>query len=178
MALVATSGRRPSLGLTLIELLVVVALLGIIASLAAPSFTDYIGRKRVEGFASELASDLQYARSEAVSRNTAVRVVFTSATAYTIQVETPLPSALTCTASGTVATIKTQTLTNGVTLTGSGGGALPTCFAFEPVRGSAPANGIVEATLGSARLRLGVGSSGRVQTCLPSGSVLSGYGAC
>ena len=135
---------------------------GIIASLAAPSFTDYIGRKRVEGFASELASDLQYARSEAVSRNTAVRVVFTSATAYTIQVETPLPSALTCTASGTVATIKTQTLTNGVTLTGSGGGALPTCFAFEPVRGSAPANGIVEATLGSARLRLGVGSSGRV----------------
>lgn len=167
-----------SIGLTLIELLVVVALIAIIASLAAPSFTDYIGRKRVEGFASELASDLQYARSEAVGRNTAVRVVFSSATSYTIQAETPLPSAVSCTASGTVAIIKTQTLTNGVTLTGSGGGTRPTCFAFEPVRGSAPANGAVETILGSATLRMGVSSSGRVQTCLPSDSVLSGYGAC
>ena len=52
----------------MIELMVVVALVAIVLSLAAPSFKTFLMKKRVEGAMSELSTDLQFARSEAVSR--------------------------------------------------------------------------------------------------------------
>ncbi|MCC6250242.1 MAG: GspH/FimT family pseudopilin [Rubrivivax sp.] len=54
---------------TLIELMIVIALLAIIAILAAPSFTEMIGMQRLRGINDQLATDLQYLRTEAVSRN-------------------------------------------------------------------------------------------------------------
>lgn len=64
-------------GVTLIELMLGIALLGIIATLALPSFTAFLDRSRLQGAVQALDADLQWARSEAVKRNAVIRVEFT-----------------------------------------------------------------------------------------------------
>lgn len=76
--------RSRQTGFTLIELLVVIAVLGIIAAMAAPSFSEMVARRRVEGAVAEMSSDLQYARSQAVSDNDTVTFATGSTTGYTI----------------------------------------------------------------------------------------------
>ena len=63
-------------GFTLIELMVVVALVAIILVLAAPSFKDMIVMRRLRGASAELVTDVQFARSEAVSRQQGVALRF------------------------------------------------------------------------------------------------------
>ena len=65
-------------GFTLIELMVVVALVAIIVTLAAPSFRDMIVMRRLHGASAELVTDVQFARSEAVSRQRYVALQFGS----------------------------------------------------------------------------------------------------
>ncbi len=71
-------GLRPRQrrGLTLIELMIVVALLAVITVLAGPPMAEFLGMQRLRGIASQLATDLQYARSEATSRNQFVAVMW------------------------------------------------------------------------------------------------------
>lgn len=73
-----TDGRRlpARRGLTLIELMVVVALVAILAALAAPSFKRLIDVQRLRSISAALVTDLQFARSEAASRNERVFVRF------------------------------------------------------------------------------------------------------
>ena len=59
---------------TLIELMIVVAIIAVIVTLAAPSFRDYILMQRLRGINAQLVTDLQFARSEAVSRGTFMQV--------------------------------------------------------------------------------------------------------
>lgn len=54
---------------TLIEVLIVIAIVAILASLAAPSFSDLIKSQKVKSTASDLNAALALARSEAVKRN-------------------------------------------------------------------------------------------------------------
>jgi type IV fimbrial biogenesis protein FimT len=62
--------------LSLVELMIVVAIAAIIIGLAAPSFSEYIVTQRVRSVHAQLATDLQFARSEAVSRGHYVSVRF------------------------------------------------------------------------------------------------------
>jgi type IV fimbrial biogenesis protein FimT len=61
-------------GFTLIETLVVVAVLGMIAVMATPSFVAWHVRDQVDARARALLSTLSYARSEAVRRGVRVTV--------------------------------------------------------------------------------------------------------
>jgi len=61
-------------GFSLIELLVVISITAIVASLAAPSFTNVIATMRIKTMASELHSAFAFARSEAMKRNQSVTV--------------------------------------------------------------------------------------------------------
>lgn len=63
-------------GLTIIELMVVVGVVAVLAALAAPSLREFMARQRVAAINSELVTDLQFARSEAVARGRQVRVQF------------------------------------------------------------------------------------------------------
>ncbi|WP_439607942.1 GspH/FimT family pseudopilin [Hydrogenophaga sp.] len=63
----ATSApRRAESGFTIIELLVTVVLLGILASLAAPTFTDMFRRFRVDTAREEFMASVNLARGEAI----------------------------------------------------------------------------------------------------------------
>ena len=68
--------RRRMTAFTLVELMIVVALVGVILALAAPSFRDMILMQRLRGVNAQIVTDMQYARSEAISRGTYVHVKF------------------------------------------------------------------------------------------------------
>ena len=70
-----TSERPVVMGFTLIELLVVVVIVAILATIAAPSFSELIRRNQVRSAADSVLGALQLSRGEAVSRN--ARITFT-----------------------------------------------------------------------------------------------------
>lgn len=55
-------------GVTLVEALVGLAILGILLAIAVPNLAGYIHRKRLEGVANELISDLALMRVESVAK--------------------------------------------------------------------------------------------------------------
>lgn len=73
-------------GFTLIELMITLAVMGVLVTLAAPSFYEYILTQRLKAASQQLVTDLQFARSEAASRNELVHMRFSSTpgTCYTI----------------------------------------------------------------------------------------------
>ena len=56
-------------GFTLIELLVVIAIAALLATLAAPSLTQFINRSAMQSVSNDFLNAMQRARSEAVNRN-------------------------------------------------------------------------------------------------------------
>ncbi len=62
-------------GFTVIELLVVIAILGVLAALAAPSFTETIKRYRVNSIRDNMTSAIQLARSEAIRRRQQISLI-------------------------------------------------------------------------------------------------------
>lgn len=70
------TGRRPLHGFTLVELLIVLAVVAVVLTLAAPSFRDLIEGQRLRGTSAQLVTDVQFARTEAVSRGELVGVTF------------------------------------------------------------------------------------------------------
>ncbi|CAG9184939.1 hypothetical protein LMG23992_05382 [Cupriavidus laharis] len=69
-----SSACRRSTGFTLIELITTVFIAAILLSIGTPYFGDFILGQRIRTAASDLASSLVYARSEAVKRNTGVTI--------------------------------------------------------------------------------------------------------
>lgn len=63
------SAARRIAGFTAVEMLIVVAIFGIMATVAAPSFSTLIAAKRAEATATDLYVALVQARSEATKRN-------------------------------------------------------------------------------------------------------------
>jgi type IV fimbrial biogenesis protein FimT len=72
---VARNGKSRSLGFSLIELLVSIAILGVLASLAAPSFSESIKRYRINAIREDLSGSIQLARAEAVRRGRPVALI-------------------------------------------------------------------------------------------------------
>lgn len=65
-------------GISLIETMVVVVIMAIILATAAPNFSAWIAGSRIRATAESLLAGLQYARSEATTRNTLVRFQLTT----------------------------------------------------------------------------------------------------
>lgn len=63
------SARRRSSGFTVTELVVTMALAGILATVAVPSFSGLVANQRAKTYASELFTILVRTRSEAIERN-------------------------------------------------------------------------------------------------------------
>lgn len=65
-------------GFTLLELLVVVTIAGVIAAIAMPSFTQFIGNQRIKTASYDLSAAIIFSRSEAIKRNASVDMTPTS----------------------------------------------------------------------------------------------------
>ena len=77
--------KKYGLGFTLTELMITVAIIGIVASLAVPSFQDMIERNRLKEAVEGLKSDMMWMRTETIKRSCNLQVTFTPATwNYTI----------------------------------------------------------------------------------------------
>jgi prepilin-type N-terminal cleavage/methylation domain-containing protein len=156
-------------GFTIIELMTVMIVAAILLTIAAPAFNDMLERRRLEGQANELVTDLSYAKSEAVQRNSNVmlRTHPTSTGCYTIAAWTAGVGDCNCSAtprcSGGPTELKTVTLSNNVTVTSN------VRFDFEPVRGAlqpaAAASAVV--SLGSRNYTVSVAANGRITPLSP-----------
>lgn len=80
----SAKSNMPQRGFTVIELLVVIAILGVLAALAAPSFTETIKRYRVNAIRDNMTSAIQLARSEAIRRRLPVVLLRTTGCSVTL----------------------------------------------------------------------------------------------
>lgn len=84
-------GRSLATGFTLVELMITVVILAVLLAVAVPSMRELIARKRVEGVANQLATDLRFLRAQQQQRGTRTDIRFgesTTLTCYVVFVST------------------------------------------------------------------------------------------
>jgi len=108
------SHRDLHTGFTAIELMTTIAVLGLIVTLAVPSFNNFVVKNQVNSAATEILTNLLLARGEAAKRNTSVSITPVNTAAWTQGWNvTYLDSG------GTTRTLKTQAAyTGAMTVTG------------------------------------------------------------
>ncbi len=77
-------------GLTIIELMIGITILGVLASIALPSYQTFMLNTQIRTAAESILNGLQLARAEAVKRNTNVRFALTNASGWTVGCVTPV----------------------------------------------------------------------------------------
>jgi len=168
-------------GVTLIEAAVAMAIVAIAVSAVAPGFQGLVARKRLEGVATQLATDLQYVRTEAVVRNEPVRVSFhTDPAGSCCVIHTGAKAQCSCSGpapascGGAAVQIKTVYLpaTLQVGVQASVGSIL-----FDPLHGTSTPAGTARVTGAQGAIHHVVNVMGRVRSCSPEGA-LPGYRVC
>jgi type IV fimbrial biogenesis protein FimT len=71
-----TKAMRKDSGFTFMEVMVVIAIIGILCAVATPNMIKWLPKQRVGSAARDVKSALEFARSNAIKRNTVVRVDF------------------------------------------------------------------------------------------------------
>ena len=181
----ARRGQRPS-GFTLVEAAVTLAILAVLACGAAPSFSGLIERQRLAGLAAQLASDVQFVRSESVLRNETLRLSFYGAAwGSCYVVHSGSRSQCSCTAASNEATcIAGATQIRTVIVPTSAGASVQanvSSILFDPLHGTSTPTGTLRVTSPAAgAIHHVVNVLGRVRTCSPDGPVpaIPGYRVC
>jgi type IV fimbrial biogenesis protein FimT len=172
---------RGQRGVSLLEAAVVVAIVAIVGTSALPSFTSLIDARRLDGAATRLAADLQFARSEAIARNRSLRLsVAAGAEATCWIVHTGAAGDCTCTAAAVACAAGALAIRSVVLPTAErvAVGGNVASIVFEPLHGTSTPTGTL--SLNDARgrsVRHVVNVLGRVRSCSPDGAI-AGYAAC
>lgn len=166
------------LGVTLIEVCATLAIISILVGTAAPSFQEVMQRRALDGAAAELASDLHFARSEAVARQEGVRFAVQPAGGGScVLIHTGANGDCQCAGDGSAqcsngaSLVKTTFYpsTSRVSVA-----ANVSAIRFEPHNGIATPAGTVTVTTPSGHaLRHVVNIMGRVRTCSPGATSMS-----
>ena len=178
-----TRTRRTQRGVTLIESCIVMVITAIVASSALPGMQGLIETRRVDGVATQLASDIQWVRSEAVARNQAVRLTLHAGAAGSCYViHTGAADACVCDGSGPAVCggeaareIRTVVLpaADRVSLEGNVESVL-----FDPMHGTSTPTGTLRVLGAQGRaVHHVINVMGRVRSCSPQRSVPA-YRAC
>jgi type IV fimbrial biogenesis protein FimT len=177
-----TRSTRRQRGVTLVEACTVVAVLAVLASTAAPNLQGLIDSRRLDGAATQLATDIQFARTEAVARNIPVRLSFhatADGSCYVVhtgnadQCDCSTSGPATC--SGDARQIKTVALTaaDRVSLQANTASVL-----FDPLHGTSTPTGTLRLVGQQGRaVHHVINVMGRVRSCSPQGA-MPGYRAC
>jgi type IV fimbrial biogenesis protein FimT len=169
-------------GVTLVEACVVVAVSVIAASVAAPSFQAMLDTRRLDGAATQLANDIQFARTEAVARNQPVRLsLYASAAGSCYVAHTGNSNQCSCGSSGPALCsggarqIKTVLLPTAdrVSLQANVSSLL-----FDPLHGTSSPTGTLRLIGSNDRaVHHVINVMGRVRSCSPQ-AAMPGYRAC
>ena len=169
-------------GVTLVEACCALAVMAAIVGTGLPSFKGTLGRQVLVGHVNELAADLQYLRSEVVSRNHSLRIGFGSdagGTCYVIH--SGSSGACQCNSDGSAQcttgteAIKTVAIpaTRGVRMQANVASML-----FDPSRGTVTPAGTLRLIDREDRaVHQIVNILGRTRACSPGGAV-AGYKPC
>ncbi len=174
------AGKHQS-GFTIIELAVVVAVLGILVSIAVPSFRAILINSQVRNAAESIANGLQKARGEAVARNRNVEFVLGADSSWTVQLA-PAGTVIEVRAASEGSRDVTRTAlaadltTAATTVTFSGFGAVVANFGATPLPTLVRVN--LTATGASRPLRVNVGAGGNAKLCDPGLTSGSSPRAC
>lgn len=83
--------HNDNLGFTLIELLIVVTIIGILAAVGIPSFLKWVPNMHLREAGREAFLDLQYAKTEAIKRNSNVVVDYNPVVCAALPLSVPDP---------------------------------------------------------------------------------------
>ena len=83
-------GRRGQHGVTLIELMVALVVMGVLIASAGPFFGDYVTNSRLREGGNTVLTEALMAQSEAIKRNTTIRLATTGDSVRTLDVTDPL----------------------------------------------------------------------------------------
>jgi type IV fimbrial biogenesis protein FimT len=134
-------------GFSLLELVVALALLGIIASIALPSWSKLVPSFRLNSSARQVQSELHHLKLRAVAENVSFQLAYLEgASAYTVQKE--------------LKSVVTKPLPEGVIITKAG------TVSFSP-RGTAAGNRVRLRTPDGLCKQVVVSPTGRVRICRP-----------
>src|SRR5699024_6338291 len=173
-------------------MMITVAVAIILLSIAIPSFTQLIDKKRLESAAESLYADLQFARSEAIKRNKTIRVSFNTDTdgsiwCYGLKVndhcncqqtdpkhsefcwlyQDKLDNENGISTSVSSAEFKRIILTSAVSY-----------FSFTPLRGTVNGGHVEFQSANNRKLQVVVSRLARVRLCSPSEGHVNGYPVC
>lgn len=168
---------RSNNGFTLIELMVTIAIMAIIAMMTAPALQEFVDRTRLKGATDRLYADMQFARSEAVKRNSSVSISFSTGSNWCYGISAG--SACNCSTANSC-NIKTVSHSefSGIALDSATFASSATTF--DPVRGTLSNAGLARLqSSGGKQTCVRMSVIGQVRLCSPAGSAnLGGYPTC
>lgn len=156
-------------GFSLIELMIAVAIMGILAGFAMPSYQAWIANTKVRTATESILNGMQKARSESITRNTPVRFDLGANSAWTVKCVTTT-NCPDLTAGQVEARSSNEGGTQNIAIDSGGNTVL--VFNNLGIKSSAAASQITQVDVslaGSDRpLRITVGGGGTVRMCDPS----------
>lgn len=165
--------RRTQRGMTLVETAAVAAVVAVITGVAAPGFGQALHKRHLEGAAAQLETDIHYARSLAVARNTPVRISFdNSAGAGCYVIHTGAAQQCSCATDGSAVCQGNAVALRSVLFDAGSAVGLKSnsrSVLFDPVRGTSTPTATIQLKAGSGlAIHQVLNIMGRVRSCSPA----------
>ena len=169
-------------GITLIEACIVLAIIAIVAGSAAPGMRSLIDARRLDGAATQLATDIQFVRAAAVATNEALRLsLYATASGSCYVIHTGNANQCRCAATGPAQCSGSAREIKTVPIAAAERVALQANVAsvlFDPLHGTSTPTGTLRVMGANGRaVHHVINVMGRVRSCSPQAAV-PGYRAC